>query len=567
MRQNRWWQSAIFYQIYPRSYYDSNGDGIGDIAGIISKLDYLQNLGIDAIWLSPHYPSPLKDCGYDVSDYEGIAPEYGTMSDFRKLLDETHQRGMYLVTDLVLNHTSDEHDWFRQSKSNRSNPKRDWYIWRSSKNGNPPNNWVSAFGGPAWEYDSTTQEYYYHFFFKEQPDLNWWNPEVKAAMFNMVRFWLNLGVDGFRLDAVGTIFEDERFLDHKAGLTTLEEYYERNRKASTQKERKAAWKLHEELFMYQHDQPGVHGLMKELRIIVNEYDHRVLIGETDDVAYYGSGDDELNLVFNFPLMKFKRLNAKNIKKNQIQRKKVMPAGAWACNTLGNHDSPRMMNRFGNGKDNEKIAQINFLSLLALQGTPVLYNGEEIGMTDYLQIPINRYKDPLGTRAYQLEKILIRSSDDEAMAIACKEGRDKCRTPMQWDHSPNAGFCPGHVSPWLPVNPNYSDGICVADQIIDEHSVLNFYTRVLKIRKLYRSMQEGEMRFIDLNNSAVLCLSRVFAKEAILIGINFSDQVNRIQLSWAEKLKIVFSKDCKMISTEKTRTVIFGPYGYFIGEKL
>lgn len=566
MRQSRWWQSAVFYQIYPRSFCDSNGDGIGDIGGIISKLDYLQDLGINAIWLSPHYPSPMKDCGYDVSDYQGVAPEYGTMSDFRQLLDDVHQRDMYLVTDLVLNHTSDEHDWFKQSRSEGLNPRRDWYIWKPPKNGNPPNNWVSTFGGSAWEYDSATQEYYYHFFFKEQPDLNWWNPEVKAAMFDMVRFWLNLGVDGFRLDAVGTIFEDERYLDQKAGLT-LEEYYVINRKASSQKERKAAWKLHEELFFYQHDQPGVHGLMKELRKVVNEYDQRVLIGETDDVAFYGSGDDELNLVFNFPLMQCEQLNTKNIKKNQVQRRKIMPAGAWACNTLGNHDSPRMMNRFGNGYDDEKIAQINFLSLIALQGTPVLYNGEEIGMTDYLHIPINQYKDPLGVRAYQLEKLLIRSTDDEAMTIACKEGRDKCRTPMQWNASPNAGFCPENVSPWLPVNPNYSNGFCVADQIHTQQSLLNFYKHVLNIRKLHRSMQEGEMTFIDLENSALLCVSRVFAEETIIIGINFSDQNIRIQISWAGHMKTVFLSDCKIVSGEKIGTVYFGPYGLFISEKL
>ena len=325
MRPAKWWQAAVFYQIYPRSFYDLNGDGIGDIPGIIRKLDYLKDLGIGAIWLSPHYPSPFADCGYDVADYRGVAPEYGTLKDFQFFLKEAHKREIRIVLDMVLNHTSDQHTWFQESRSSTDNPKRNWYIWKKGKENAPPNNWYSTFGGLAWELDPKTGEYYYHFFFKEQPDLNWRNPEVKQAMFDVLRYWLDMGVDGFRLDAIGTIFEDPKYLDHHAPFN-VEDYYKICRSADTDEKRKALPSQWEEMFHFQHDQPGIHELMHELRSLTNEYKDRVLIGETDDLSFYGTGEDELHMVFNFPLMNSFRLTPAVVQENQHVRNQGMPKG-------------------------------------------------------------------------------------------------------------------------------------------------------------------------------------------------------------------------------------------------
>jgi len=302
----KWWQKAVFYQIYPRSFADGNGDGIGDFQGMISRLDYLKELGIDAIWLSPYYPSPNFDCGYDISDYVGVAEEYGTLDDFQEFLDGAHARGMRVILDMVLNHTSDQHAWFQESRSSRDNPKRDWYIWRDGKDGAPPNNWYSPFGGSAWEWDETTGQYYYHFFFKEQPDLNWRNPEVKAAMFEAVRFWLDRGVDGFRLDAIGTIYEDVNLPDHPVPMTGVELRRELDR-AITPERREELMRLWTAMEQYQVEQPGMHELMQELRSVIDEYDARMLIGEDENLAYLGDGSNELHLVFNFPLMRTERL--------------------------------------------------------------------------------------------------------------------------------------------------------------------------------------------------------------------------------------------------------------------
>ncbi|MEN8097643.1 MAG: alpha-amylase family glycosyl hydrolase, partial [Chloroflexota bacterium] len=324
MKDAKWWQSAVFYQIYPRSFADGNGDGIGDLAGMISKLDYLKQLGIDAVWLSPHYPSPQHDCGYDVADYTDVAPEYGTLDEFKRFLDLAHQRDIRIVIDLVLNHTSHEHPWFTDSSSSRDNPKRDWYVWRDGRGDRPPNNWLSTFGGSAWEYSEATGQYYYHFFLKEQPDLNWRNPEVKQAMFDVVRFWLDMGVDGFRLDAIGTIFEDPAMPDHDSDLTWTDLRNMRNM-AETEDERKRQSELWLSIFEKQVEQPGVHELMKELRLVVDEYEDRVLIGETSDIVFYGDGTDELHMVFNFGLMREGELTAQMIRANQEDLLEAIPS--------------------------------------------------------------------------------------------------------------------------------------------------------------------------------------------------------------------------------------------------
>jgi alpha-glucosidase len=526
-----WWQKAVFYQIYPRSFWDSNGDGIGDLMDYAGRLDYLRDLGVDAIWLSPHYPSPLFDTGYDIADYTKCAPEYGSMEDFRRLLDGAHQRGMKLILDLVLNHTSFTHPWFQESRSNRDNPKRDWYIWRDGVGGNPPNNWISPFGGSAWEFDPVTGQYYYHFFFKEQPDLNWRNPEVKQAMYDVVRFWLDLGVDGYRLDAIGTVFEHPEMPDAPMAMT-LAEHYKATSEAKSEAEQVELKRIWEEIFQYQLEQPGMHELMKELRQVVNEYPGRVLVGENDDTRYHGQ-DDELHMVFNFPLMKPERLTPNWIRHNQLNRLSQLSkisARAWPCNTLGNHDSPRVYNRFGDGKNDDQLARLSLALMLTLRGTPFLYYGEEIGMTDLLLEDISQFRDILGIWIYEADKRELGASHSTALRQAAELTRDKCRTPMQWTKAPNAGFCPPHVEPWLPVNPNYTNGVNVEQQSGDGDSLLEFYRRMLKLRKTVPALMAGDYQPLSIGSQAdeyVLSFLRSTPDQSVLVAMNFSSSPQAI----------------------------------------
>jgi len=520
----KWWQKAVFYQIYPRSFADGNGDGIGDLPGIIGKLDYLQRLGIDAIWLSPHYPSPLFDCGYDISDYTGVAPEYGTLDDFRRFLDEAHRRGIRVILDLVLNHTSDQHPWFLESASSRDNPKADWYVWRDGKAGGPPNNWQSTFGGSAWEYVPARDQYYYHYFFKQQPDLNWRNPQVKEAMFRAARFWLDMGVDGFRLDAIGTIFEHPAMPDHPVPMT-IGQLRHLDESAQTPEQRAECARLWDAMFQYQHSQPEVHDLMRELRALVDTYDgDRVLVGEDDNLAYHGDGTDELHMVFNFPLMRTERLTPAWVRKNQRERLSALARispDAWPCNTLGNHDSPRVYNRFGDGIHDAELARLHLVLLLTLRGTPFLYNGEEIGMTDLMLTDIRQFRDVLGIWFYQAQVEELGVPPAIALERAARLTRDKCRTPMQWAHAPNSGFCPAEVEPWLPVNPNYADGVNVAEQDEDPASLLNFYRRALHLRRETPALVEGD--YVPLNTRAqdYLAFLRRTEGQTCLVVLNFS----------------------------------------------
>ncbi len=487
----KWWQRAVFYQIYPRSFADGNGDGIGDFAGMLSRLDYLKDLGVDAIWLSPHYPSPQYDCGYDISDYYGVAPEYGTLEDFRRFLDGLHARGMRLILDLVLNHTSDQHPWFIESRSSRNSPKRDWYIWREGKDGGPPNNWYSTFGGSAWELDELSGQYYYHFFFKQQPDLNWRNPEVREAMYGVMRYWLDMGVDGFRLDAIGTLFEDQDLHDHVSRLNQAE-FYLLERRAQSPDDWEQVSKSFMDLFGLQIDRPEIHDVMKELRAVCDEYEERVLVGETEDLSYYGqTGEDELHMVFNFPLLKVPRLTPQTIRANQQTRLAGIPPEGWPCNTLGNHDSSRTKNRFGNGAHEDEIARLSLALMLTLRGTPFLYNGEEIGMTDFTGLELGQFKDLLGIWAYHMDMDVVRAPHEEALQYANLRGRDKCRTPLHWSGGPNGGFCPPEVQPWLPANPEYARGVNVLAQQEDPGSLLNFYRRMLALRRQTPALLSGE----------------------------------------------------------------------------
>jgi alpha-glucosidase len=554
----KWWQTAVFYQIYPRSFCDGNGDGIGDFKGMISKLDYLKELGIGAVWLSPHYPSPNVDCGYDVSDYCDVAPEYGTLEDFDRFLEGCHQRGMRVVLDLVLNHTSDQHAWFIESRSSKDNPKRDWYVWKQGKDGKAPNNWDSTFGGSAWEWDETTQEYYYHYFFKEQPDLNWHNPQVRRAMWDAVRFWLDRGVDGFRLDAVGTIFENEDWADQDSGLDQ-DELYRRSRRVRTPEDFMGVMADFDSIFHNQYDQPGVHELMKELRKVVDEYDDRVLVGETDSISFYGNGNDELHLVFNFPIMRLEHLTPQNVQQNQQERLAELPAGSWPCNTLGNHDSPRMLNRYGDGVYDAEIARVNLAVLLGLKGTPVLYNGEEIGMSDYLFTDPRLFRDSLAFRYFELDKRVMDSTAEQAAVVGAKEGRDKCRTPHQWSNEPNAGFCPSSITPWLPVNPDYTKGINVADQEVDPSSMLGYYRRILYARNNSKALQEGEYQPLETTHNTVLAFRRTSGEQQVFCLQNMTGEAGLIELDQTFNGKVLFSNCDRQGEIVLTGKVTLLPY--------
>ena len=563
MSQLFWWQTAVFYQIYPRSFADSNDDGIGDLQGIISKLDYLHDLGVDAIWLSPHFPSPQVDWGYDVADYLGVAPEYGTPDDFQNLLDEVHRRGMHLVIDLVLNHTSDRHPWFLESASSKDSPKRDWYIWRAGKEGAPPNNWYSTFGGKAWQFDPATGEWYYHFFFKEQPDLNWRNPAVKQAMFDMIRHYLDMGVDGFRLDAIGTIFEQPQMPDYEQ-MIDLQDLYRMERQAKEGEELAAIDRHKESIFHYQYDQPEVHDLMRELRSLVDEYVDRVLIGETEDLAFYGNGNDELHLIFNFPLMRTDRLTPQWVRANQEKRLSALPEGAWPCNTLGNHDTSRMFSHFGQNGDANALAILNLALMLTLWGTPFLYNGEEIGMTDYLINRLEGFRDPLSLYAYKMERTLMQVSHDEALRHIAERGRDKCRTPMQWSDAPNGGFCSPEVQPWLPVNPNFADGVNVSMQRDDPTSLLQTYRTLLRIRKASPALQYGTYQPVDpLNANCFACLRRSDS-QTFLVALNYTEQPQTLSLDDDCNRQVVFSSKGRSIGVEYGELRL-EPYEVYLAE--
>lgn len=569
MTELKWWQKAVFYQIYPRSFADGNDDGIGDFRGMIEKLDYLKDLGIDAVWLSPHFPSPQADCGYDISDYTGVAPEYGTLADFREFLDGAHRRGIRVILDLVANHTSDQHQWFIESKSSRNNPKRDWYIWRDGREDGPPNNWESSFGGSAWDYDPGTDQYYYHFFMKEQPDLNWRNPEVKQAMWDAVRFWLDMGVDGFRLDAIGTIYERPDLPDH-TGPRTLVELQMAREVAAGPLDGAEVVRDWDALFGHQVDQPGIHELMRELRAVLDEYEDRMLVGESAEISYHGHGDDELHLVFNFPLMMPVRLTPANIRANQDQRlaelAQVSP-DTWPCNTLGNHDSPRMKNRFGDGVHDDDLARLHLALILTLRGTPFLYNGEEIGMTDFGLHDIGQFRDLWGIWNYRAALNLLKLPEEVALKRANEAGRDKNRTPHQWANAANAGFSPAGVETWLPVNPNYADGINVADQYGAPDSLLSFYRQMLRVRKQTPALIAG--RYIPLHEEAedyLAFLRQVDGGQTCLVVLNFSDRPQTLRFNLpAHDLRPLFASGARTGRADDLSALVVGPYEVYIGE--
>jgi alpha-glucosidase len=440
-----WWRHGIFYQIYPRSFQDSNADGVGDIKGIIDRLPYLQALGVDAIWLSPIFPSPMADFGYDIADYTGVDPLFGTMEDFDVLVKAVHAAGLKVILDLVPNHTSDRHPWFIESRRSRENPKRDWYIWREpAVDGGPPNNWLSEFGGSAWQYDAATGQYYYHAFLAQQPDLNWRNPEVRHAIYDVMRFWLRKGVDGFRVDVIWHLIKDAQFRDNPPNPNFRE-----------------GQPPHQRILpLHSTDQPEVHDVIAEMRRVVDEFDSRVLIGEIylpleRLVAYYGRDLAGAHLPFNFALLSAP-WNARGIEKIIFEYESVLPEGAWPNWVLGNHDRPRVAGRVGQAQ-----ARVAAMLLLTLRGTPTLYYGDEIGMHQVAIAP-DQVRDPF-----------------EKNVPGIGVGRDGCRTPMQWNATPHAGFSTS--TPWLPVADDFlHENLLNLDA--DAGSILSLYRALIGLRK-------------------------------------------------------------------------------------
>ncbi len=562
----KWWQTALFYQIYPRSFADGNGDGIGDFIGMTGKLDYLKTLGVDALWLSPYFPSPNWDCGYDISDYCGVAPEYGTLDDFKTFLAEAHARGLKVILDLVLNHTSDEHAWFLESKSSRDNPKADWYVWADT----PPNNWQSCFDGEAWTYAPERGQYYYHYFMKQQPDLNWRNPEVKQAMWDAVRFWLDLGVDGYRLDAIGTIYEDPRLTPHSVpmNLAQLRRFSET---ASTPEELALKDKYWHDMFKYQWGRPELHDLMKELRAILDEYDgDRMLVGEDDNIDYMGYGDDELHLVFNFPLMRVDRITPAHIRRNQrerLARLDMLPARGWACNTLGNHDMSRIYSHYADGLHDAELARLNAALVLTLRGTPFLYNGEEIGMQDYIITDPLQLRDTMAIWYYEALVNDLGIDPAEAAQRAGKMTRDKNRTPMQWSALPHGGFCPAHVIPWLPVHPNYAEGVNVKDQTDNPDSMLNYYKRLIHVRKSTPALIAGEYKPVHPKSQDYFAFLRSTEEQIVLVVLNYSAKHHELRFNMPGKkqARVLFSSAGRGKKDQSLGKVSLGAFEVLVAE--
>jgi alpha-glucosidase len=481
-----WWERGIVYQIYPRSYQDADGDGIGDLRGIESRLDYLKWLGVDALWISPIYPSPMADFGYDVSDYTAIHPMFGTMEDFQRLREEVHRRGLKLILDLVPNHTSEEHPWFLESRSSRDNPKRDWYLWRDpAPGGGPPNNWLSVFGGPGWEWDEATGQYYYHAFLKEQPDLNWRNPEVQKAMLDVMRFWLDRGVDGFRVDVMWHMVKDRHFRDNPPNpdyQPMVQGEYRRLIPA------------------YSTDQPEVHDIVRKMRRVMDEYDERVMIGEiylpiSQLVTYYGEDRSGAHLPFNFQLIVLP-WDAMQIFAAVSEYEGSLPPDGWPNWVLGNHDKARIASRVG-----PEQARVAAMLLLTLRGTPTLYYGDEIGMHD-VSIPPERVQDP-----------------QEVNEPGKGLGRDPERTPMQWDAGENAGFTTGE--PWLPLADDFRE-VNVEAQRDDPDSMLSLHRRLIELRRGEPALSVGEYAPVDARGSLLAYLRR-HGDRSFLVALNLSHE--------------------------------------------
>lgn len=501
--QRLWWKHGVIYQIYPRSFQDSNGDGVGDLPGILARVPYLSDvLGVEAIWLSPFYPSPMKDFGYDVADYTGVDPVFGTLADFDRLVTALHARGLKIIIDFVPNHSSSLHPWFVESRSSRHNRKRDWYVWRDAKpDGSPPNNWLSVFGGPAWEWDEGTGQYYLHSFLPEQPDLNWRNPEVEEAMLHVLRFWLERGVDGFRVDVAHFIMKDPELRDNPPAPVGDDSNY------------KSMGGYDSQLHVYDMAHPDVHQEFRRIRAVLDEYSRehpRMMVGEIHVfdwpqwATYYGTTMDEFHLPFNFGLLRAP-WEASAIRTVVDSVEGALPTGAWPNWVMGNHDEHRIATRLG-----REGARLAMLLLLTLRGTPTTYYGDEIAMTD---VPIgpDQARDPWGLRVQDLGL-----------------GRDPERSPMQWNAGPNAGFCPAGAQPWLPIAADYGT-YNVASEQGEETSMLSFARALLALRASSDALSQGSYRPIDAVPADCYVYERRAEGEGMLVLLNFASEERSVSV--------------------------------------
>ncbi len=524
-----WWKNGIIYQIYPRSFQDTNADGIGDLTGIIQHLDYLQDLGIDGIWLSPVTPSPDVDFGYDVSDYHTIDPKFGNLQDFDRLLNEAHKRGIHIILDLVLNHTSDQHRWFQESRMSRSNPYHDWYIWRDpAPDGGMPNNWRSWFGGPAWEFDEKLGQYYLHIFDKHQADLNWRNPDVRAAMLDIFRYWLNKGVDGFRLDVFNAWYKDADLRDnprrsgfHLRNFEKIEHIYEIS-------------------------QPEMIPALQDIRKILDEHPERYVVGETflADSAQARTyvGDDRLHAAFDYGYAN-SPFSARAFGKAIQYWDGLHGDSAWPNYFLNNHDTSRSSNRYAGPNEDARLKLLATMHL-TVRGTPYLYYGEEIGMRN-ISIPYSQIQDPPGKRYWPLFK-----------------SRDGFRSPMQWDARPFAGF--SSVEPWLPVHPNYKVRN-VSNQSETPASLLSFYKSLIALRREHTALHAGKLSMIDTGEDALLVYKRFTSDETMLVVLNFSRSMQSFTLPVAEfnNWDLIFTGNEPLTSHMTDSTLNLPPYGVAI----
>ncbi len=547
-----WWKEGVIYQIYPRSFMDLNNDGVGDLKGIISKLDYLKSLNIDIVWLSPVYQSPNDDNGYDISDYLAISGEFGDMNDFDELLKGLHDRGLKLVMDLVVNHTSDEHEWFKASRTSKNNSKRDYYIWRPGRKGSPPNNMQSFFGGSAWEYDEATGAYYLHYFTKKQPDLNWDNPKVREEVYQIMRYWLDKGVDGFRMDVIPLISKKPVFLDIESN---------------------DFWDVVNKEYA---NGPNVHKYLRAMNeSVMSKYD-AFSVGEGVGVSpaqandYVGADRKELDILYHFghvaidfgaggkyDPVEFSLVDFKNIFNDWYQ---ALGESGWNCIYLDNHDFPRMVSRFGNDNHYHKESAKLLITLLStLRGTLSLYQGNEIGMTNVKFDSIEDYKDVEAKNAYN-EAIENGFSEREFISALHKQSRDNARTPMQWSDSKNGGFT--DKGPWIKLNPNHKS-INVQQQDNDPDSILNYYRKILQVRKLHNTWVYGYYESLDNDNHRIYCYKRWDNERSYLIILNFSNdgvtyhqpllgKINRIVISNYPNPKI----DHHAISLKPWESVVF-----------
>ena len=523
--EKRWWKESVVYQIYPRSFCDSNGDGIGDLNGITSKLDYLKELGVDVIWLSPVYKSPNDDNGYDISDYQDIMDEFGTMEDFDRMLATAHEKVIKIMMDLVVNHTSDEHKWFIESRKSTDNPYRDYYIWRPAKeDGSLPNNWGSCFSGPAWEYDKTTDMYFLHLFSKKQPDLNWDNPVVRQEVFDMMNWWLEKGVDGFRMDVISLISKEQPELpDKEPGINGYA------------------------TFNVSANGPHVHEYLQEMRQKALNNADTITVGECSGVTleeakkYARSDEKELNMVFQFEHMDVdsdekagkwttRKMDLRDLKKILTRWQKGLQDIAWNSLYWENHDQPRSVSRFGNDSDEYREISAKMLAtcIHMMQGTPYVYQGEELGMTNCPFNTLENFRDLESINAFHELTEQGKMTEEEMMAAIGYKGRDNARTPMQWDDSANAGFSGADATPWIMVNPNYTK-INAKDQVSREDSVFKYYQKLIKLRHESDLIVYGTYDLILDDDKDIYAYIRTLGDEKLIVYCNFSENTREVEL--------------------------------------